>query len=394
MRIIWLFIGGLCLILSACGRDSTPTAEGMVQPSPSMVVPTGAPTFTFAPPLAETPLPSTPPAQPPIPSAPQVPETFAGLVFKGPGGLWRVGPDGEPIFLVDQPDGQLSPDGTRLVYSIWEGNEDVWLVDLATGERRNLTQSPERYERYPQWWPARPEVIVFTSEPGPFIDYGSPTAIRLDGSDYRVLDEEIGGLFALSPDGQTVAFGCCENLGRLYDWDQGSQVFDPAQYGASIRKLYIPSWSPDGRYLVWEVAGDLLDDGRWLLGLAVFDLESKTYWPLHPYEPIGGAMTAHYLSWSPGGDWIAFVAWLESKEFASVWGVRPDGTEEFRLGPGIRPVWSPDGGWLVYTQWTKDLDNGVWAAQAGTWEQSQILPPGYQAVGWIDSPLAQGQQIE
>jgi Tol biopolymer transport system component len=163
---------------------------------------------------------------------------------------------------------------------------------LGTGERYNLTQSPGRVDREPQWWPSQPDVIVFGSMDDVGPSAGFPTIVKTDASEYQVLDEEVAGPFALSPDGQTIAYGCCGNQGRLYRWGQGGEIFDPALYGASIDKLYTPSWSPDGRYLAWVVGGNLTGDGRWQIGLAVFDLEAKTHQILHPYEPLGGAMVS------------------------------------------------------------------------------------------------------
>ena len=85
------------------------------------------------------------------------------------------------------------------------------ILDLDTGEERNLTGAAGRVECCPRWWPARPDVIVFGSW-SPEADLepstGFLTVVRTDGSDYRVLDgENQSNVYpAPGPDGRTIAY--------------------------------------------------------------------------------------------------------------------------------------------------------------------------------------------
>ena len=139
----------ISLLLSACsGAAPAATATGVAGP-------TIAPTVASAKAMA--------------PSAPSlVPEAqahpLAGLTFSTAQGFWLVDPQGVPQLLLDQSRGHLSPDGQRLVYQApgaQGGADDIWTMDLANGEQRNLTNTADRYEEDPQWWPGRKDAVVF-----------------------------------------------------------------------------------------------------------------------------------------------------------------------------------------------------------------------------------------
>jgi Tol biopolymer transport system component len=373
----------LVLFLVACsGTRPSPTAVPTATPS---ATPEESATSTPrpAPAATDTPPPPTVPVSPPDPAA--------GLVYSSADGLWLVDATGDPVLLIDESSARLSPDGTRVTYYFYDGTEgeyDVWLADLATGERRNLTGTPDRFEEEPVWWPGRPDVVVFGSDVGAGMESASyPTVVGVDGSGYQILDPEEGGPFALSPDGQMIAYGGYDDLGKIYRWGSGPEVFDPGSYGLAVEKLYQPAWSPDSRYLAWKVGGDLTGEGLWQLGVAVFDLEAGTAWLLHVYEPAGGGMFPHYLSWSPDGEWLAFVTFGEPPaggRVPNLWVARPDGQDETYVGAGTEPTWSPDGRWLAFGQMRENV-LGIALAEVGSWEALELdIPTNVRFIrGWI-----------
>jgi Tol biopolymer transport system component len=325
-------------------------------------------------------------------SAPDPPS--AGLIYATAGGLWGIAADGSPIPLIDQPGAQISPDGRQALFSAGrdtEGSSDIWLADLETGERHNLTNTPDRDEVNPVWWHGRSELILFGSGVGMnMLDTGYPTVVRTDGSDYEVLDTAQGGPFAPSPDGRMVAYGGYDDVGAIYRWDAGPEPFEPARYGLSVEKLYQPAWHPDGRRLAWKVGGDLTGEGKRQIGIALFDLEAETAGLFHPYEPVGGTFDTD-LAWSPNGEWLAFVTHQEPPaegRLPNLWVVRWRDGEETYVGAGIDPTWSPDGRHLAYTD-VQGERAFLAIAEVGTWQVRQVdLPYDIDSVsGWVPPSL-------
>ena len=135
-----------------------------------------------------------------------------GLVYRTADGLWQVSDDGRPTLIFDLTGARISPDGARALFLEKDaGDPDLWLADLITGERRNLTAATDRSEGDVCWWPARPDVVHLSSlpqevNPGPGAT-GFLTVVGVIGNGYRVLDDahHTEGLPAPSPDGHTVA---------------------------------------------------------------------------------------------------------------------------------------------------------------------------------------------
>jgi Tol biopolymer transport system component len=284
----------------------------------------------------------------------------------------------------------VSPNGTQILY---DEAEDIWLADVATGERRNLTQTPDRFECCAQWWPGQSEMILFNSSPDPGDtgpNYGFSTVAQLNGSGYDVLDDsEISAaLPAPSPDGQTVAYDRAAQP-WLYRPDAGPEPFDLTPYNlpsASELRVVSPSWSPDGTRLAWLVAGDFAALGGWRINIGVFDLETRTVSLLYTYEPAGQGGWPPAPVWSPDGQWLTFTAWALDNDEVGVRIVRADGQEEeYHLGQCYTPVWSPDGRWLACTSTPQGLGSGVWLMEVGTWNLHSLdLPSDAYLVDWID----------
>jgi hypothetical protein len=319
----------------------------------------------------------------------------SGLTFSTSEGLWLIDAQGAVRLLVNQPCARLSADGTQVVYQAEDPStfmNDIWLLDLATGNSSNLTNTPNRDEVDPMWWPDRPGSILFGSDVGTGMANAEfPTTVDLDGSGYQVLDEGKGGPWAISPDGQMVAYGGYGSRGTIYYWNAGPEEFDPAQYNVPAEKLYQPAWSPDGRFLAWQIAGDLDDNGAFALGLAIFDMEAGTAILTHIYEPIGGSFPS-YLEWSPDGAWLAYVTFQEEPATGrepNLWIVRPDGSDEIYVDVGQAPVWSPDGQRLAYLRKPSDGSVQLHLAETGTWSTSTVtdlpLPEGdiLSLMDWI-----------
>ena len=354
------------------------------------------PAYDFAAPAASASLPTAT-------STPSTTESddgsrLSGLVYQTADGLWQVNADGQPVQIFDRADTVVSPDSTQALY---RETDDLWLADLTTGERRNLTQTADRSECCAQWWPGQPDLILFSSwtqeSAGP--NSGFPTVARLDGADeghpreYRVLDDR-GVSYALpapSPDGETVAY---DRAGQawLYRPDTGPEPFDLAPYGLSSDpqlRVVSPAWSPDGRRLAW-VVGDCRQ-GECQTSIGVFDLEAQAAELLHAYSPVGRGGQPPAPIWSPDGRWLAFTAWAMNPDDAGLWVLRIEGQQqaEYRLEAVLsradpNPVWSPDGRWLIFSSTPQGVGSGLWLAEVGTWDLRPLdLPSDAYLVDWV-----------
>jgi hypothetical protein len=372
--------GCLCLVLAAalfaCGSAPTPV-EQKISAAESPTVPTALPTETNA---------ATDVVGPAVSPTPAVLEPMPGMVYtapvpeKGMAGPFLVEANGGSTQLSDKPDPALSPDRTQVLYS--EKN-DIWILDLTSGKARNLTKTGDRIEKYYQWWPAHPDLIVFqyqlVGDEGP--DAGFLASMKPDGTNVLLLDEESGSLSpaALSPDGQSIAY---DRAGQpwVYNFSGGKMPIFPKSF-TGFHMTVNPAWSPDSRKIAWQLFGmpTAQDQNS---ALAILDLDSLSVTVLHKYPIIGGSgIGPDHLAWSPDGKWLAAANQGEFTEDGkvSLWVMSPDGSEEHHIGSGDLPVWNPEGTILLYAD-----GEATFAVKTGEWEPFRVLlPEGARVIDWV-----------
>lgn len=181
-----------------------------------------------------------------------------------------------------------------------------------------------------------------------------------------------------SPTGARIAFG----LGRFVAAVQGPASADIALLkpdGTALevltdgsRNCGFPSWSPDGRHLVYRAGSK---DGS---GLFILDVVRRTSRAL-----TSGPGHDNFPAWSPKGDRIAFMSDRDGDY--EIYTVRPDGGDVQRLthspGNDAHPTWSPDGAWI-----------GFVSARGGFKDESALHPYNPQPYGELYVMRADGSQ--
>jgi dipeptidyl aminopeptidase/acylaminoacyl peptidase len=320
------------------------------------------------------------------------PDALAGLIYTDVDAsqVMQIDHLGEPRKLVTGLNAAIHPNGGQ---AIVEHDDDLWIVQLASGEERNLTNSTDRGEGSPAWWQANPDLIVFNSWPlsdPAVMSYGALSTIRSDGSEYIVLSEQFSlGKYALSPDGRTIAYDQ-GGIPWLYDVGSGSRPLDVAEYGYQPGGNFVaasPAFSPDGRYLAWWTGSGDHADGSYRFELLVLDLAENSHQVLHSFAPVGGS-GGWFINplFSPDGRWIAFTTKDEVSR-SELYVSNLSGSEEHDLGLATDAIWSPEGSRLVYLSWSASADSYL-AGEAsgvkpGEWIPAAInLPPGAIPRAW------------
>jgi TolB protein len=137
-----------------------------------------------------------------------------------------------------------------------------------------------------------------------------------------------------------------------------TRLLDPAVYrGLTSGPGYAanPTWSPDGSRLAFAYAPDGMR-GVWDVFVLEAGFRGSDVGPPEPRPVTSTPEREAHTSWSPGGEWIAFVRLTESG--TDVYAVRSDGSEvrqlTFTPERDFHPKWSPDGQAIAFDSGGED----------------------------------------
>ena len=154
---------------------------------------------------------------------------------------------------------EWSPDGKRIAFQRTtipeEGkpDADIWLIDVETGEERQLTETPDDWDSTPTFTADGSAVIFESNRSGGFELY----RLSLDGGEAARLTEREGNESEAkqSPDGEMIAF--------VSDQDGDFDVYVMNAGGGNVRALTnaegndrCPQFSPDGKRIAFSSERD------------------------------------------------------------------------------------------------------------------------------------------
>lgn len=215
--------------------------------------------------------------------------------------------------------------------------------------------------------------------------------VDITPGDHDVPPFNLGGqdLYAISPDGQEVAF--TSNIDEVEATSTNNEVFVVPITGGTPKKISsspgsdsTPLYSPDGRYIAYRSqtrAGYESDRFRLLL----FDRKSGTTTDLTKnFDRWVEAFT-----WTPDSSTIYFAG--EDRGGSPLWRVRASGGEPEKAvaGTNDEPVISPDGKNIFFSRQSVAAPNEIYKAtltERGTAEAQQLSHLNDAVLGQIEMP--------
>jgi eukaryotic-like serine/threonine-protein kinase len=319
--------------------------EVVVSPSVT-AVPEGASSDTPTPTPIDRPTDTPTPTQTPTPTATATP---------------TVGPSDTPTPTPTSPPPPPSAAFGRLAFaSNRDGNREIYVVDLASGNVRRLTNNAA-VDYLPDWSPDGSSIAFTSSRTGSYDLW----TMNADGSNQQpaVTTSAWDDYPRWSPNGRRLALSTTAVTdgvpnSEIFVWSADSGL---TQVTHTAMEDQWPDWSPDGRIIYSEGSKR---QSNWDLLVINPDGSGRT-------TLVGGPQADVKGTWSPDGQWIAFSritsdtngnGALDEEDAGDVWVGRADGSNLRQLTSGqwtFTLAWSPDSKWIAYVLQYDSNGNGV-----------------------------------
>ncbi len=221
---------------------------------------------------------------------------------------------------------QWAPDGKSILASgTNDGDLEIYLLDLQGGRPRKLTNNTN-IDDAARWVDQGRRILFESDRRGRLESFlmdadGSNVRPASAGSympvnsagDVTLLEEQRAG-------GQSVIVAVHRD-GKRLDLSSGPHAEEP-------------SFSPDGRFVVYEQRSPDAPNDVLRSNVVVVGVDGR-----NPRVVTAGTNP----SWSPDGRSLVFKLWAAESKELWIATVNPDGTGLTRLAPGVHPAWSPDG---------------------------------------------------
>lgn len=162
---------------------------------------------------------------------------------------------------------RFSPDGKKVIFiSDESGGENVWTVEIASGEKKQVTQGNSNSYQSPEWSPDGKYMIASKQSGGSLhklwlyhVDGGSGTALVSEPRGMRMIEGAFG-------DTDQVIWFSMKSNGRLWDYNAALPQYQMATYdrvtgqittqGSRYGSTFRPTPSSDGKWLVYATRHD------------------------------------------------------------------------------------------------------------------------------------------
>ncbi len=275
------------------------------------------------------------------------------IAFSSMGNIYTMNTDGTNLIKLAQGDSpSWSPDGTRIVFSFGLGRfrgdvTDIFVIDVNGANRVNLTKGRHKNNSVPAWSPNGTKIAFRSNRDENFDIY----VMNADGKNSKNLTLHLDSDTwpTWSPDGRKIAF---ESLQVAEGVLNHSDIFVMDADGANRTNITqnprasnrMPSWSPDGSKIAFVAVRNVNRADLWNSDLDIFVMNADGTNPVRLTED---ARFNWFPSWSPDGKRIVFVrATHDDITDSDIYVMNADGTGLVNLTqtPGVgefHPSWKP-----------------------------------------------------